>query len=177
MARLSFPQHLDDAPAASRPALRAIETQLGFAPNSFKLMALSPPILTAVMALQGASSRTIDQCTRDVVALAVSQVNECDYCLSAHSYTAATFSHASDDEIALARQGRSTEPKRAAAGQFARQVIEARGKVTDEDLSAIRAAGYSDKQIVELVALAVQYMLANLLNNVADTDIDFPPRN
>ncbi|MGV9803567.1 carboxymuconolactone decarboxylase family protein [Mycobacterium sp. NPDC003449] len=175
MARLSYPHSIDDAPEASQPALRAVHAQLGFTPNSFKLMALSPATLSGVIALQGASSHTVDHRTRDVVALAVSQVNECDYCLTAHSYAASAFGHATDDDIALARQGRSTDPKRAAAGAFARRVIEERGRISDADLSAVRAAGYSDKQIVELVTLAVQFMLTNVLNNVAETDIDFPP--
>lgn len=175
MARLHYPHSIDDAPEASQPALRAIETQLGFIPNSFKLMALSPATLSGVIALQGASSRTVDARTRDIVALAVSDVNECDYCLSAHSYTAAKFNHATETEIALARQGQSRDPELAAAGAFARRVIEERGNVTEADLSAIRAAGYDDKKIVELATLAVQFMLANVLNNVADTDIDFPP--
>jgi uncharacterized peroxidase-related enzyme len=162
MARLTHPHSIDDAPEASRPALRAVHAQLGFTPNSFKLMSLSPATLSGVIALQGALSRTVDARTRDVVALAVSQVNECTYCLTAHSYAASTFSHATDDDIALAKQGRSIDPKLAAAGTFARRVIEERGKVTDADLAAVRAAGYGDKQIVELVTLAVQFMLTNV---------------
>jgi uncharacterized peroxidase-related enzyme len=105
----------------------------------------------------------------------VSQANGCRYCLSAHSHTAAQFNHATAEEIALARQGRSDDPKRQAAGTFARRVVEERGKVTDADLEAVRNAGYNDKQVVELVALAAQFLLTNFMNNVADTDIDFPP--
>lgn len=175
MARLMFPETIDDAPEASQPALRAIRAQLGFTPNSFKLMALSPPTLSGLMALQGALGRAVDARTRDVVALAVSDVNDCKYCLSAHSYTASKFSYATDEDIALAREGRSRDPKRDAAGAFTRRVIEQRGKIDDVDLEHVRAAGYTDKEIVELVALAVQFTLTNVLNNVAQTDIDFPP--
>jgi uncharacterized peroxidase-related enzyme len=175
VARLKYPQSIDDAPEASRPALTAVSRQLGFTPNSFKLLSLSPAALSGVVALQGALGRTTDARTRDVVALAVSQANGCRYCLSAHSYTAAQFNHATAEEIALARQGRSDDPKRQAAGTFARRVVEERGKITEADLDAIRDAGYTDKQIVELVALAAQYLLTNFMNNVADTDIDFPP--
>ena len=111
MARLKFPQSIDDAPEASRPALKAVSQQLGITPNSFKLMSLSPSALSGVVALQGALSRTIDARTRDVVALAVSQANGCHYCLSARSHTAAQFNHATAEEIALARQGRSDDPR------------------------------------------------------------------
>jgi uncharacterized peroxidase-related enzyme len=175
VARLKYPQSIDDAPEASRPALRAVDQQLGFTPNSFKLLSLSPAALSGVVALQGALGRTIDARTRDIVALVVSQANECGYCLSAHSQTAAQFNHATAEEIALARHGRSADPKRQAAGTFARRVVEERGKVTDADLEAVRKAGYSDRQVVELVALVAQFQLTNFMNNVADTDIDFPP--
>jgi AhpD family alkylhydroperoxidase len=129
MARLKFPQSIEDAPEASRPALKAVSQQLGFTPNSFKLMSLSPSALSGVVALQGALGRTIDARTRDIVALAVSQASGCGYCLSAHSHTAAQFNHATAEQIALARQGRSDDPKRQAAGTFARRVVEERGKV------------------------------------------------
>jgi uncharacterized peroxidase-related enzyme len=175
VARLKYPQSIEDAPEASRPALTAVSQQLGFTPNSFKLMSLSPSALSGVVALQGALGRTVDARTRDTVALAVSQANGCRYCLSAHSHTAAQFNHATAEEIALARQGRSDDPKRQAAGTFARRVVEERGNVTDADLEAVRNAGYNDKQVVELIALTAQFLLANFMNNVADTDIDFPP--
>lgn len=174
MSRLTFPKTIDDAPEASRPALKAVSQQLGFTPNLFRLMSLSPAALSGVVALQGALGRTLDARTRDVVALAVSQVNGCNYCLSAHSHVAAKFNQATDEVIARAKQGLSDDPDRQAAGTFARRVVEERGKVDDSDLQAVRDAGFSDKQIVELVALSAQFMLTNFMNNVADTDIDFP---
>jgi uncharacterized peroxidase-related enzyme len=174
MARLKYPQSIDDAPEASRPALKAVSRQLGFTPNSFKLMSLSPAALSGVVALQGALSRTFDARTRDVVALAVSQTSGCHYCLSAHSHSAARFNQATEGEIVLARQGLSDDPMRQAAGTFARCVVEERGKVPDADLEAVRNAGYNDKQVVGLVALTAQFLLSNFMNNLADTDIDFP---
>jgi alkylhydroperoxidase family enzyme len=49
-----------------------------------------------------------------------------------------------------------------------------RGKVSDADLAMVRAAGFSDANIVEIIALSAQYMLTNFVNNVFDTEIDFP---
>src|SRR3954452_447066 len=68
MARLKYPQSNDDPPEASRPALKAVSQQLGFTPNSFKLMSLSPSALSGVVALQSALGRTVDARTRDIVA-------------------------------------------------------------------------------------------------------------
>ncbi|AHZ68665.1 hypothetical protein OU5_1588 [Pseudomonas mandelii JR-1] len=80
----------------------------------------------------------------------------------------------SAEEIALNRQGRSEDPKRAAAATFAKNLVERRGKVTDQELAAVRAGGYTDPEIIDITALAVQFLLTNFMNNMADSDIDFP---
>ncbi|MEP9375469.1 peroxidase-related enzyme [Aquabacter sp. CN5-332] len=173
MPRIAIPSR-DDAPEAAKPILDAVHAQLGFVPNLHRLMALSPNVLAGFVGLQGPLAKTLDIKTRDAIALAVSQADGCDYCLAGHSYLAATFSKVSLEEIALNRKGASADAKRAAAAHFAQALIEARGKVADADLAAVREAGFSDPQIVEIVALSAQFLLANFLNNVADTDIDFP---
>ena len=65
------------------------------------------------------------------------------------------------DEIILARKGHASDPKRDAAVQFARKVIETRGKVSDADLKAVRDAGYTDANVIEIVALVAMYSLTN----------------
>ena len=78
------------------------------------------------------------------------------------------------DEIILARKGHASDPKRDAAVQFARKVIETRGKVSDTDLKAVRDAGYTDANVMEIVALVVMYSLTNFFNNVFVLEKDFP---
>jgi alkylhydroperoxidase family enzyme len=80
----------------------------------------------------------------------------------------------SADEIVLARKGLANDPKRNAALNFAKKVIETRGHVTDADLEAVRAAGFSEANVIEIVALVAMYSLTNFFNNVFDPDKDFP---
>jgi alkylhydroperoxidase family enzyme len=80
----------------------------------------------------------------------------------------------STDEIVLARKGHANDPKRDAAVQFARKVIEARGNVSDGDVKAVRDAGYTDANVMEIVALVAMYSLTNFFNNVFDPEKDFP---
>ena len=80
----------------------------------------------------------------------------------------------SPEEIALNRQGASGDPKAHAAVRFAAKVTEARGAVGDADLTAVRDAGYTDAQIIEIVAIVAENVFTNFVNNVAKTDIDFP---
>src|SRR3546814_16508805 len=72
------------------------------------------------------------------------------------------------DDIILARKGHARDPKRDAAVQFARKVIETRGQVGDADLKAVRDAGYTDANVMEIVALVAMYSLTNFFNNVFD---------
>jgi alkylhydroperoxidase family enzyme len=80
----------------------------------------------------------------------------------------------SSDEIILARKGLARDLKRNAALQFAKKIIETRGHVTDGDLAAVRAAGYTEANVIEIVALVAMYSLTNFFNNVFDPDKDFP---
>ncbi|WP_204348372.1 carboxymuconolactone decarboxylase family protein, partial [Klebsiella pneumoniae] len=85
MSRLTIPTR-DAVPEASKPIIDAVEKQLGVVPNMFRLIAASPAVLEGFTGNNGALARTLDVKTRERIALAVAQVNDCDYCLSAHTY-------------------------------------------------------------------------------------------
>jgi uncharacterized peroxidase-related enzyme len=173
MTRLSVPT-LDAAPEASKPTLDAVQKQLGVVPNLFRLIGSSPAALAGFTGFQGALSKTFDVKTRERIALAVAQVNGCDYCLSAHTYLGLNMAHIGPEEIALNRKGASGDARANAAVQFAYKVAKERGHVSDADIKAVRDAGYSDAQIVEIVALVAENSFTNFLNEVAKTEIDFP---
>lgn len=173
MSRIAIPAR-EDALDATRPLLDAVEKQLGVVPNLFRLVGLSPAALTGMLGLSGALARTLDVKTRERIALAVAQVNGCDYCLSAHTYLGLNLAKIDGAEIALNRAGASSDPRAHAAVRFAARVAELRGKVPDADLEAVKAAGFTDAQIIEIVALVAENVLTNFVNNVAETDIDFP---
>jgi uncharacterized peroxidase-related enzyme len=173
MSRLPIPAR-DDVPEASKPILDAVHRQLGVVPNMFRLIAQSPAALHGFTANNGALAKTLDLKTRERIALAVAQVNGCDYCLSAHSYLGLNLAKISPEEVALNRKGESGDAKADAAVRFAAKVVRERGRTTDADIKAIRDAGFSDGQIVEILAVTAENIFTNLLNVVAQTDIDFP---
>lgn len=173
MSRIAIPTR-EAAPAAAHPLLDAVEKQLGFAPNLFRLIALSPAALQGYLSFSGAVAKTLDVKTRERIALAVAQVNGCDYCLSAHSYLGLNLAKIDAAEIALNRRGASSDVKANAAVAFAVAVTKARGAVTDADVAAVKLAGFSDANVVEIVAIVAENVFTNFLNNVAHTEIDFP---
>ncbi len=173
MTRFTIPT-LETAPAASQLILVAVNRQLGVVPNLFRLVAQSPAALEGMTSLSGALGKTLDAKTRERIAIAVAQFNGCDYCLSAHNYLALNLVRIDPAEIALNRKGGSADPKAGAALRFALKVLETRGKVADDDLATVRAAGFSDPEILDIVGHVALNVLTNFYNNVARTDVDFP---
>jgi uncharacterized peroxidase-related enzyme len=151
-----------------------VHKQLGVVPNMFRLIAQSPVALQGFAANNGALTKALDVKTRERIALAVAQVNGCDYCLSAHTYLGLNHAKISPEEIALNRHGESGDAKGNAAVKFAARVVRERGHVSDDDIKAVRDAGFSDGQIVEIISVTAENIFTNLLNTVAETDIDFP---
>ena len=164
----------EQVPAESKPTLELFARNIGFTPNMMATFAASPIAFNAWAGLLGALSKALDVKTRDSIGLAVSEVNGCNYCLTVHSFTAEHMARLPADEIILARKGHASDPKRDAAVQFARKVIETRGNVGDADLKAVRDAGYTDANVMEIVALVAMYSLTNFFNNVFDPEKDFP---
>lgn len=175
MSRINIPASIDAAPEASQPLLQQVTKMLGSAPNLFRLAANSPAALEGYLGLFGALGKgALPAPTRERIALAIAQYNGCGYCLSAHTYLGEKLAKLSAEEIAYNRQGRSTDPKADAAVVFAVKVADNRGRVTDADLAEVRSAGYDDAQIIEIVQHVALNVWTNYLNEVAQTDIDFP---
>jgi uncharacterized peroxidase-related enzyme len=111
---------------------------------------------------------------RERIALTIAEYNACEYCLAAHSYLAENLAKVEVSEIFAARDGYSKDPQIEAALQFARWVASQHGKISDQDLDKLRAAGYDDAGIVEIVLNVALNVLTNYINNVAQTNVDFP---
>ena len=175
MSRIPTPATIADAPEKSRPLLEAVNKQLGIVPNMFRLIATSPQALEGYLGLSGALSHgALPAATRERIALAVAEINGFDYCLSAHTYLGRNLARLDDAEITANRSGASNDPKADAAVRFAVAVTRARGHIAEADLSAVRGAGYSDAQVIEIVQHVALNTWTNYFNEVFKTDIDFP---
>lgn len=175
MTRIQLPDSIEAAPAAAQPLLEGVKKMLGSVPNLFRIAANSPAALEGYLGLNGALAKgSLKPQTRERIALAVAQFNGCDYCLSAHTYLGKNLAKLDDAEIAANRRGASNDPQADAAVRFAVKLVRDRGQVTDADVSAVRMAGYSEAEIVEIVAHVALNTLTNYLNEALGTPIDFP---
>lgn len=175
MSRIPTPSSIASSPAASQPLLEAVNKQLGSVPNLFRVVGNSPAALEGYLAMSGALAKgALPAQTRERIALAVAEVNGCNYCLAAHAYLGKNLARLDDAEIAANRAGTSGDAQADAAVRFAALVVRARGHVGEPALQAVRAAGYTDAQIVEIVMHVALNTWTNYLNEVAGTEIDFP---
>ena len=175
MSRIPTPQSIDAAPPGSQPLLEGVKKQLGIVPNMFRLISNSPAALEGYLDLSAALSKgRLPAATRERIALAVAEENACSYCLSAHTYLGKNVAKLGDAEITANRHGVSNDPKADAAVRFAVKLVQERGHVSEGDVHAVKAAGYDDAQLIEIVLHVALNTWMNFINAVGATDIDFP---
>lgn len=175
MSRIPTPATIEAAPPAAQPLLEGVKKQLGVVPNMFRLVANSPAALESYLDLSATLNKgSLPAPTRERIALAVAEINGCDYCLSAHTYLGKHLAKLDDAEITANRDGASNDRKADAAVRFAVKVVRERGHVSEDDINAVKAAGYDDAQVIEIVLHVALNTWTNYINEVAKTDIDFP---
>lgn len=162
------------AKGQAKALLDAVQSKLGMTPNLMRTFANSPAVLQAYLGFSEAlAGGTLSGKLREQIALAVSEVNGCDYCLAAHS-ALGRMQRLSAEQLLDSRRGTSTDSRTEAALRFALRVVETRGWVSDDDLDAVRAAGYSDAEIAEIIGQVMLITFSNTFNHVAETEVDFP---
>lgn len=163
-----------DTDESVRRNFDAIQKTLGVVPNMMRTMAQSPRVLEGYLGFSGALSRGLLPATlQEQIALAIAEANACDYCLSAHSALGGG-AGLSDEQLAASREGRAANAKANAALQFALAILHRRGGVSDDELARVRAVGFSNGEVAEIIAHVALNVFTNYLNRAAHTEIDFP---
>ena len=162
------------AQGRTKELLDTVQQAFGMIPNTAKVMANSPAVLDSFLAFSTAMGKVqIGEKLHNQLKLNTSETNSCDYCTSILCAIAPSAGLSADDILA-GRTGKSVDQRTEAALKFAEDVLESRGKVTNQQLAAVREAGFGDGEIVEIVASVVLGCFTNFLNNVADTELDIP---
>ena len=162
------------ATGEARELLEGVRQQLGIVPNFMRALANSPKALSAFLGLYAPlGGAAIDKATQERIALVVAEENGCQYCVSAHT-AIGRGAGLSNEEMLLNRRGDSSDAKAAAAVAFAKALNEHRGEVTTGEFEAVRAAGFSDGEIVEIITLVALNVFTNLLGKSTLINIDFP---
>ncbi|MFI5346671.1 MAG: carboxymuconolactone decarboxylase family protein [Elusimicrobiota bacterium] len=143
-------------------------------PNMHATMAVSPVVLEAYLALNAALAHSsLPAELRERIAVTVASANSCEYCLAAHTAGSKALK-IPDAEIAAAHESQSSNHKFQTALKFARAVVEELGQVTDADMAAVKAGGWDDAAVLEIVAVVSANIFTNYFNHAASTQVDFP---
>lgn len=165
----------EEVTGKTKDLFNAVQAKLGVVPNMMRTMGNSPAVLEGYLNLSGALSHgKLSAKTGELIALAVSESNSCDYCLAAHSFIGEKLIKADPAVLKAARTGNSADAKTEAILQLAKTLISKNGLVNDEDVNKAKNAGVADAEIAETIAHVALNVLTNYFNNVANTEIDFP---
>jgi uncharacterized peroxidase-related enzyme len=161
------------APEQSRPMVAAAKRRLGFVSTLSGVMAESPELLAGYNALyQQFLASSLPGAARHVVLITVSAINECAYCVAAHS-TMALRAGLTPEAVAALRDGKPLDdPRLQAVHAFTRAVVEGRGWVDDEQIEAFLSAGYTRRHVLDVILGVGLKTLSNYTNHVAHTPLD-----
>lgn len=175
MSRLPIP-NVESTTGATAELFARIKKAAGKVPNTFATIGThDPAALEAILQADAVlAAGSLSKQEQETIKLAVSAAVGCDYCEAAHSLLG-KLAGMKPDELRLIRAGRPTgDARRDALVRFVRLLVLTKGTVNDEEFAAIRAAGYTDAQLVDIsLALAV-ITFTNAFNRVNDTTLDFP---
>ena len=173
MSRLALidPQHTTPE---RRALLADIQQAFGATPNMFRAVAHSPAALRSLWgAFAALGGGVLPAPLAEQIAVAVAERNACDYCLAAHTALGRK-AGVSAEAMAAAQLGQSADPRTAAALRFALALVERRGQVGESDVLGLRDAGYSDEEIVEILAHVALNLFTNYVNIALAVPVDFP---
>jgi uncharacterized peroxidase-related enzyme len=162
------------APEGSRFVLESAEKKNGFVPNLLAVLAESPAALQAYSNLSGALQHNADFTAAELqtLFLAISAENGCEYCMAAHSTIAAN-GVLTNGQLQALREGTPLgEEKLQALRAFAVTIVRKRGWLDDADVAAFTAAGYSRRQLLDVLAAVTLKTLTNYVNHLGETPVD-----
>jgi uncharacterized peroxidase-related enzyme len=172
MTAFSVPAR-DEVTPENQALFDNLKKALGFVPNLFATFAHSPTALGAYLTLQNAKS-SLRPKEREVINLAVSEVNACEYCLAAHTALGKMLGF-TEAQIAEVRRGRASfDAKLDALARFARDVAEQRGHVSAATTDAFLAAGWTQANLVDAIMVVGDKTISNYLHGVTKIPVDFP---
>lgn len=172
MTAFSVPTR-DDVTPDNQAIFDNLKKTLGFVPNLYATFAHSPTALGTYLTLQNAKS-SLKPKEREVINLVVSQVNDCEYCLAAHTALGKMVGFTEAQILEIRRGRASFDPKLDGLARFVREVTEKRGHVSAATTDAFLAAGWSQANLVDAIMVVGDKSISNYLHGTTKIPVDFP---
>lgn len=175
MSRIHTPA-IESATGATAEVYAQIKKLAGGVPNTFATIGAHGPVaLKAVLEADGAlAAGSLSRQDQETIKLVVSEVAGCDYCVAAHSLLG-KMTGLKPEALKQIREGVPTgDAKRDALVHFVRNLQQTSGTISEAEVSAIKAAGYTDAQLVDISLAIAVTVFTNVFNRINDTVLDFP---
>jgi uncharacterized peroxidase-related enzyme len=175
MSRIVTPA-IETATGNTAEVYAQIKKAAGSVPNTFAAIgAHGPAALKAILHADGVlAAGSLTKQDQETIKLVVSEVAGCDYCVAAHTLLG-KLTGLKPDVLRQIRTGEPTgDAKRDALAHFVRTLARTSGTIGDKEFQAIRAAGYTDAQLVDISLAIALTVFTNVFNRINDTEIDFP---
>ncbi len=151
-----------------------LQKGLGFVPNLFATYAYSDTALENYLNFSNAKT-SLSTKEKEVVNLAVSQVNGCEYCLSAHTAISKMNGFTDDEILELRAGGASFDAKLNVLAELAKNITESRGNTDATILEKFFNQGYTKGNLIDVISLVGDKTISNYINNTTQIPVDFPP--
>lgn len=162
------------ASTEAKAALDSVQAAFGGLPNLMKKLAISPQMLSGVMALnQGVTQGALEPTLVEQIALVTSRINQCEYCVAVHVQVGQQFG-LEREELVCNLQGTASDPKSQAVLNFTKDVVVQRGQVSPEQVRKLNEVGLSNQAILEIVGVIGLYTLLNYVKHLTQPVLDFP---
>ncbi|MFK5949610.1 MAG: carboxymuconolactone decarboxylase family protein [Methylococcales bacterium] len=164
---------LDNAPSASKALLQQTQKNFGFIPNLIGVMAASPAVTEAYLAVADIFSRSnLSATEQQIVLLTVSHYHECHYCMAAHTVIA-DMQQVNPEVVQAIRDDKPiTDNKLEALRQFTKTIIDKRGWVDETEVQNFLNAGYETAHVLDILVGVAQKTMSNFTNHLAKTPLD-----
>ena len=175
MSRITTPTP-ESVSAATAEIYAQIRKAAGGVPNTFAVIgAYRPAALKAILQADGVlAASTLSKQDQETIKLLVSEIAGCDYCVAAHSLLG-KMAGLAPEVLKQIRAGQPTgDARRDALVRFVRNLVQTRGTISEQEFSAIKAAGYTDQHLVDISLAIAVITFTNIFNRINDTDLDFP---
>lgn len=171
----TFTTHtIESAPEGAKAVLEGAQKGLGFIPNLYANMAESPEVLNAYTALSSSFEKSsLSPIEQQVVLLTASVVNNCEFCVAAHSVISKHMLKLDATVIDAVRDGAIiADVKLEALATFTKAVVNDRGFVTGQPTDDFLAAGFTKAQALEVVLVVTMKILSNYTNHLTETAVN-----
>jgi uncharacterized peroxidase-related enzyme len=161
------------APEKSRPVLEQLQQAFGFIPNLAAAISNSPKLLTAFAAVfQQVHSSSLTEQEIQIVLLTDAVANSCAYAVAFHTALALNQGVRSEETDAIRARLLPRDRRFAALSTLATTLIERRGHLSEQELDAFLAAGFTKEQILEVIAIVAASTITNYAGTIANPPLE-----